>query len=319
MKTSFGMSSPADQPMQQYGSAGPLTASKARTRRPFRINFAAILLCIFLPWVIFCVMYALMSFSIHYNSKSVCYLLVFLCLGLVAVLMKTALDSSKDPMADPSTSTWSTIIAACCALGWLCGVTAGDINFFHNMEPYYDGANLNSYPNVDPSQMPGQQVMDAGQMYFVPGTRLDTTKAMAFHNLDTYCVAPIVNGQMVTKSYDFWAVGMNCCSSRTADNYELVGLSQFGCGEYNNPKVLSGLRVMRQDQVEFYRLAVKQAESAHTIKANHPLFFHWMLDPDSEVSAYMDEGFKYYVFGVFAFFAFMFFTVICCVVCLSRS
>lgn len=275
--------------------------SKAKGRPRARLNFAAIVISIILPWILFCSMFAVMSFSLHYKDKTVAYLLVFVGFLLVLVLAKLANDSVKRQQADPynNDSTWSVFVAVACALGWLCGVAFGDLNFFYNMEPFYDASNLNVYPSVDPSRMPGAQVMDAGQMTFVPGSVLDFKKTMAFHNLDTYCVAPIVNSKTEPSSYDFWAVGLNCCAD-----------GPFGCGEYNNPAVSSGLRVMRDDQRQFYRLAVKQAESAFNIQAKHPLFFNWMQDPSGELSAYMDEGFKYYVFGVFAFFAVMVFLAI---------
>merc|ERR1719375_412849 len=128
---------------------------------------------------------------------------------------------------------------------------------------------------------------------------------MAFKNLDVYCVAPIVNGLTRKKNnsifYDFWAVGLNCCSGVPGD---------FNCGEYSNKQASSGLRVMRDDQREFYRLAVKQAEAAYDLKAKHPLFFYWMEDTGAEIAAYFDEGFKYYMFGLVTFFAFMLFFVI---------
>merc|ERR1740117_1536623 len=125
--------------------------------------------------------------------------------------------------------------------------------------------------------------MDAGRMTFAKGSRLDLTKSMAFRNVDTYCVAPIVGknetNQTRRTSYDFWAVGLNCCTGRVGD---------FNCGEYNNPHALSGLRVMQEEQRNFYHLAVNQAEASYGIQANHPLFFYWMQDTTAEVSAYAD-------------------------------
>jgi len=271
-----------------------------------------------------------MSFAWHYNDKALCYLSVLTGFILALALSKLAFDSvlkqRSDPQNDPS---WLVFLAAASFIAWLSGVALGDLNYFYNLEPFYTVNTLNVYDNpypVDPSTMPGQRVMDAGRMTFVKGTRLNLTQAMAFRNLDIYCVAPIVNPpdnknqqdnknqdvkvpNVKTNSYDFWAVGLNCCSGAPGD---------FSCGEYNNPHAVSGLRVMREDQRDFYRLAVQQAEAAYGIRASHPLFFYWMQDPIAEIQSYMDEGVKYYVFGVFTFFAFMVFLLIVALVIFSK-
>jgi len=257
-------------------------------------------------------MYAVMSFSMHYKDRLLCYVSVILGFVFVLTLAKLAFDSvaqqGSDSLRDPS---WLVFLAAASFLAWVSGVADGDLNYFYNMQPFYDVNTLNSYVSVDPSKMPGQQVMDAGRITFAQGSRLDTTKAMAFKNLDVYCVAPIVSGNSsgTTSSYDFWAVGLNCCSGAPGD---------FSCGEYSNPLAASGLRVMREDQRSFYRLAVQQAEAAYGIKARHPLFLYWMQDPIAEIAAYQDEGYKYYLFGVFTYFAFMLFLVLSAIVLFSK-
>merc|ERR1719401_761214 len=112
------------------------------------------------------------------------------------------------------------------------GPALGDSNFWENMQPYYDIQNLNDYSSVDPTRMRGQQMMDAGRVQFVSGATVDFTKAYAFQNLDTYCVAPItVNNPKVGSvtplfSYDFWAVGTNCCDGNG------TSAVNFRCGSY---------------------------------------------------------------------------------------
>lgn len=304
---------------QQYGAAfgsAPST-SKPRMTRPNRFNFGAICLCLFLPWVLFCCMYAVMSFSMHYNNKVLAYGCVVFGLIFVVAIAKLALDSVHRRQNDPNHSdpSWFIFLTVACFLAWSSGVVLGDMNYSYNMEPYYNIFTMNSYPSVDPSKMAGQQVMDAGRLTFVPGSSLDLKKAMAFRNFDTYCVAPIVNGNNKATGagpapvYDFWAVGLNCCSGAPGS---------FSCGEYNNPHASSGLRVMRDQTSNFYRLAVEQAEATYNIRAKHPLFLYWMQDPIAEISAYADEGFKYYLMGVFTSFAFLLVLIIAAVVLFSK-
>jgi hypothetical protein len=270
-----------------------------------RINLVAICVNIFAPWFVFCGVYAAMSFSLHYQRPSAAWLLVivgFTCASLLGVYARQARQMERDPM-------WYTFAALAVFLATLLATICGDLNFWYNMQPFYDIENLNTYPSVNPAREKGQQLMDAGRVYFADGAGLDMRKAMGFKNLDLYCVAPIVHGEEQLASYDFWAVGINCCSGVSSD---------FRCGEFNNPHARSGLRLMRDDQRPFFRLAVQQAEAAYNVKATHPLFFYWMQDPVAEMNAYRDEGFKYYLLGIFTHFAFNLFCVVCAVVAFSK-
>jgi hypothetical protein len=271
-----------------------------------RINLVAVCMNVFLPWFLFASLYAILSFSFHYQHPTAAWLCVGLGLILVLVAAGLAFRARKALDKDPS---WYIFAALSLFLAVVFASVFGDMNFWYNMQPYYDIENLNTYPSVNPSTESGQQLMDAGRVYFADGTRLDGAKAMGFKSLDLYCVAPIVNGNQVLASYDFWAVGLNCCSGVSSD---------FRCGEFNNPHARSGLRLMRDDQRPFYRLAVQQASAAYSIKSTHPLFFYWLQDPVAEMNSYRDEGFKYYLLGIFTHFAFNLFCVTVAVVGFSR-
>jgi len=291
-----------------YGTAPPVKPSAifAQGKRR-RMNLVAICVNIFMPWLLFCVVYWALSFSFHYQNPSAAWLIF--ALGLVAVFIGMALayrarkpGSGRDPMW--YNFSWIAMLVAVLFAGIL-----GDMNFWYNMQPFYDIENLNTYPNVNPAKEKGQQLMDAGRVYFTSGARLNNKYAMGFKNLDLYCVAPIVVGDEAIASYDFWAVGLNCCSGVASD---------FRCGEFNNLHARSGLRLMRDDQRPFFRLAVQQAEAAYNIKATHPLFFYWMQDPVAEMNSYRDDGFKYYLLGIFTHFAFNLFCVVFAVVGFSK-
>ncbi len=133
---------------------------------------------------------------------------------------------------------------------------------------------------------------------------------MGFQNLDTYCVAPIVDAnQPPPAQYEFFAVGTNCCSGAA---------SSFNCGEYDNLKARAGLRLMDDSKRPFFRLAVQQAEAAYQISSPHPLFFYWVENPVAEMNELADDGFKYYLIGMFVHFGVNVFCVVGAVIGVSK-
>lgn len=290
--------------MNKYGTYGAdesvFTPGKRR-----RMNLLAICTNLFVPWFCFCGIYSLMSFNVHYSAPGAAKASVILGLGSAA--MAGFLGSrAKQRDSDPA---WYNYAAISLLVASILAGIFGDLNYWYNMHTFYDLENLNTYPSVSPIREKGQQLMDAGRIYFADGTGLDMEKTIAFKNDDLYCVAPITNGKAQLASYDFWAVGINCCSGVSSD---------FRCGEYNNPHARSGLRLMRDDQRPFFRLAVQQAEAAYNIKSTHPLFFYWLQDPIAEMNSYRDDGFKYFLLGILAYFGFNAFCVACAVVGFSK-
>lgn len=281
-----------------YGAMAPVAVAKPAGARP-----SGPMLCItvFVPWFVFCAVFSLESFSAHFTDASLSTEVIVAGLVVVALLAMPAVQSSKT--GNMGAAFWQGFLAALTLVALLAAVALGSSNYENNMRPYYDISNANDYHTVDPALYNGNQMMDAGRIEFTPDSFVDVSRSMAFRNSEMYCVAPIVSGNKsaVPETYDFWAVGLNCCSGHS---------QTFHCGEYNMVGAHSAIRLMKDDLRPFFRLAVQQAEAAFNIEAQHPLFFYWMSDPDLELRAYEDAGYKQLTSCTTAFLIFLIFAVV---------
>jgi len=281
-----------------YGSYGSdvKVVSPFQRRYRKRMNVVAICVSLFVPWLIFITSFAVLSFTLRYTQPGLCFLIIAALGVLVLILGGLAADAvAKRWSGEARDPTWYLFLFLTSLLAWALGVWGGQWNYKTQMGPFYDVNNLNTYTLIDPATRDGREVMDGGRVTFMAGTRLDLNKAIGFKNVDTYCVAPISKGPANLMTYDFWAVGINCCSGNEAD---------FRCGDYNNPGVFAGLRLMQDSERPFFRLAVQQAEAAFNIKANHPLFYYWTQDPLSAMLEYQDDGYRNFMLGMFCHFGF---------------
>jgi len=270
-----------------------------------RINLIAICVNVFLPFFVFAAVYCVMSFKFHYQSPGKCWLIVALLLFsnfFIAVMANRARKRDREPI-------WLVYTACSIFFAVLAASIFGNLNYVYNLLPYYEIDSLNTYPSVNPAHDYGQMLMDAGRIYFADGTGLDMKKASSFKNTDLYCVAPIVTGTEKLSHYDFWAVGMNCCSGVSPD---------FRCGQFNNPKARSGLRITSDSSRPYYRLAVQMAAAQFDLLAPHPLFFTWIQDPVAELAEYLDAGWRYFLLGVCSHFAFNLFCALSATVVFSK-
>jgi len=167
-----------------------------------------------------------------------------------------------------------------------CVVAAGIAAFLgrflweSTLRQYYEIGTYQSYQNVDINVVPGSQLMDAGLVTFEEGFGLDRAKGGCFVNLGhTYCVAPIAHdGKLgigvgdgpTTGSYDYFAVGIDCCSCPNQD---------FRCGEWFNPTAHGGIRSLDYRARPFYKLAVDDFSASWQKESQHPLFFEWVDVP----------------------------------------
>uniref|UniRef100_A0A7S0ZYX0 Uncharacterized protein n=1 Tax=Noctiluca scintillans TaxID=2966 RepID=A0A7S0ZYX0_NOCSC len=277
-----------------YGGVEPHT--KFAVVRP---GAGTVLACVVIPWLMFSgVCYVNESSSRYYDGMVYaavdgCFVMVALGFGVIAfqaMRKRQRGDLSQDP-------TWLTYICVMSLVGIAGGCICGQMNYVSYWRPYFDNKSLGTYRNVDAGADTGTMVMDAGTIHFTSDTYLDLTKAMGFTDSDTYCVAPITSPSNDGKRYDFWAVGLNCCTSGSNPNFE--------CGEYNNPAAHSALRVLDDEEREFFRLAEQQAEVTYNIGALQPLFFTFMEYPQDELLRYYSDGVKYLILSVSGALAFM--------------
>jgi len=289
-----------------YGGFGGYSQDKAKDNKPpvsrrnqrHRMNIVPAYQCLFLPWLLYCAVFALLSSSANFYRPYMCYAtLAIATLGVLALgwtPLKILLG--RAPMT--SGPNWYGFFFVTMAVALVLGTVFGNLNFSTTMIKYYEYENLDIITEASPLFSKGEQLMDAGRVMFGNNSVLDTRRSMGFKNMDTYCVAPIsvVQGgvTMPLESYDFWAVGLDCCSSNAAD---------FSCGEYANQNAHSGLRFMGDGQRDFFRLAVQEATAAYGIKAEHPLFFYWVQDPTAEMDSFKSEGYKFFLIGMLSHFA----------------
>mmetsp|Transcript_527 Transcript_527/g.1766 ORF Transcript_527/g.1766 Transcript_527/m.1766 type:complete len:269 (+) Transcript_527:1-807(+) len=193
--------------------------------------------------------------------------------------------------ADPE-PTWLTYAALVFGFAALSGTSCGLVNFHRYTRPFYAIQDLKVVHQLDASRELGQNLMDAGIVYFANGNHLDSKRSWHFKDRTLYCVAPITmrGAAPETQSYDFWAVGEDCCSTSASD---------FRCGQdWGSLNARAGIRVLDADDVVNYRLAVQQAETLYGIVAAHPIFFTWSKDPLYEVESWNEHAIKNFVYMV---------------------
>jgi hypothetical protein len=298
-----------DQSKQAYGMAqndmksyAPILKKKVTQR--YRMTPGGTCMNLFFPWILFVLVTADMTFGIHYYHTLWCWIIAIVGLlaalaigGLAAQKAGQLLDGSAHPYA-----IWLNFLFLTSLIAAVSGIWIGEVNYWENMHPYYDIQSLNEYIAVDPSKNHGKQMMDAGLVRFVDNVTLDRNFAYKFEDFDQYCVAPIsMKSAVETDSkldyYDFWVVGLNCCPSN------LTRYTDFRCGAFNSSTARQGLRLMEENQRNFYELAVQQATAAHKIKSTFPIFFYWAEDAHDEWKSYYDYGFRYFILAICCAFA----------------
>lgn len=224
--------------------------------------------------------YFLSSEFRHYHPQE-CYFFVSCCILAVVFIVVNATvgfnkRAAKSKIVGYEVNTVDPTLwyffAMTSVVALLLGCLAGQFIFNTNTSMCLAATDLNIISDVDPLSMPSKAFLDAGAIVFLPGTKVNQSMSLGYKDWSTYCVAPVTRTGLVPASYNFWAVGLDCCNP--------FGGS-FWCGESNNPRAHAGWRLMESDKHVGYKLAVRMAEAEYGIVAMEPMFFRWGEDPTS--------------------------------------
>merc|ERR550537_460911 len=185
------------------------------------MNIIPMVLNVFVPWFVFCFFCSLFSFRFYHVHDNWCWILWYVVWTVPVGMALVAYKSHKDDMAPM----WYKYAVISIAVAMTLGMLYGRYNYFTFMLPFYENNDLMQYPNVDPREQRGQDLVD--------GAHLDFNHVWHFRHGSTYCVVPIIGATKAsddgqyrpsTGSYDFWAVGKDCCA--------IAGTTDFRCGDF---------------------------------------------------------------------------------------
>jgi len=237
--------------------------------------FCLVMLGWSLPWLTLSIIcWFLAGLILMFSSAQICVMMV----GMLAQHRKTPVRSATVVFW----GWWPFWVFAMCYTCAVLSTLLGRYVWKHNLEPWNHLSTLQQYHDINPNSVSGERLQDSGLASFIAQADIDRSKGACFMNKGhTYCVAPIINGGRVhssfkymprTGSYDYFAVGVDCCSCHN---------QEFQCGAWDDPLAHGGVRSLDWRARPFYRLAVDEWTAAFDTVSLHPLFFTWVHDPVS--------------------------------------
>eukprot|EP00931_Biecheleriopsis_adriatica_P077266 TRINITY_DN50865_c0_g1_i1.p1 TRINITY_DN50865_c0_g1~~TRINITY_DN50865_c0_g1_i1.p1 ORF type:complete len:360 (+),score=52.01 TRINITY_DN50865_c0_g1_i1:119-1081(+) len=279
--------------------------SKPKQTHARKLHLKTVFYCWLIPCVEFTVVCGLLSSGLPLTQPLLTSLvLISVVLATLLIIYLAVFNVrrwSKGTL--PDFPFWYVFAATCSTAALISAAMLARVNFRDNVYAYQNLNELAVAKSVDPAVDDSTRYMDAGRVEFVEGTTLALEKYIGFKNNDVYCVTPIVHDAISTSKslrsasdviYDYWAVGLNCCSS-----------GAYKCGEYGNANARSGVRLLREDQRAFYALAVQEAQATYGLTVHHPLFFTWVEDSKKFQDSWQVEAITNWLLASAAFATFM--------------
>jgi len=216
---------------------------------------------VLVPWLFYAAVSSMFAFGYHMASEVIWATFVILLVGSSLFTML----SSEQPL--------NRYLGILSFAGILVGGCVGFSCYELQLAHFWFLNDGHVYTNVLPSD-PAAGYVDAGKLLFTEDSRVDTSRSLGYQDGNTYCVAPIMDDSD-HGDVEFWAAGVNCCSSR----------GNFVCDDAFEPEARGGaiirsVSALSSDVRDKYALAVRQAEAAFEIASTpDPLFVRWVQDP----------------------------------------
>jgi hypothetical protein len=260
----------------------------------YKLNGVSLMQSLFGPWLLFVsTLWLLSSWMRYYHPHECNFLVVCLLIGVLLLLAKSWRQGQLDERrwqagGGQPQATWLAFLAVSCTLAFLAAVVLGEYSYDVYVQPFFAYKDLSVVKNVDPRITSGTQFMDASIVLFKNGSFVDVKKSLAYKYGSEYCVAPIAWGPTPFASYEFWAVGKDCCNPYGG---------AFWCGgAVGSATAHAGVRVMDDALISQYRLAVQQAQAQYKdFTSQHPLFVTWTEDPTDDTNALRKDNPEHYV------------------------
>lgn len=237
-----------------------------------RFRWRLITIWTLIPWTTSALILVLTGFYLRYLYPLNTQLLAIF-VAVAGLIIPTLQMRRADNMVTRFWALYGLFIVGVASIG---GGYLGEYTYQVYTKPYHELDQLKKYKHIDPSTTYGSELYDAGLIEFAPYTKLDRARAGCFQSRTKFCVAPIVTHSLgsriipPTGSFDFFAVGKDCCNCPDQD---------FRCGSWDQIGSPGGLRMLDSIDDSYYQLAVDQWTAAYRTQAKRPIFLYWTNEP----------------------------------------
>lgn len=254
--------------MEAYREDQALHGRRDQVPRGLTFHTSSLAILIFLPWWMFTMISCLFCYAYH-RQPILVWVFVAICVVVSCIFVAANVHKGLiKPMF------WL-FLGVLCILGCLASAIIGLYNYEGNMASYHYLEEGQVYLNVLPSS-PARAHRDASVITFATDAGPSTTHGLGYNNGDEkYCVAPVL-GPQPASSVEFWAAGVDCCSTGDFSCDDAKKAGAHGGAVIFDPSPMVAAPVTRSHFVK----AAREAAAYYNLQsAEEPIFVRWVQDP----------------------------------------